>query len=432
VFFDEEGRRREMARIVLVGAGSAQFGLGTLADIFRSSVLEGSTVVLHDINPSALARVHQLGTEYVAEHHLPYVVEATADRAEALKGAGYVIISVEVGDRFHLWEMDWRIPQQYGFRQVYGENGGPGGLFHSLRIIPQILAICGDVMRICPDAWVLNFSNPMSRICTTILHKYPDLHLVGLCHEIASLGKHLPSILGRPLEDLELVAGGLNHFSMLLEARYRDTGADAYPDIRAGIPAYFSGTAERGLFMELFRRYDLLPITTDSHLGEYIQWAYDVVDHEGILDFYNGYKEYCLARAPEEGYTLEHFNEGERVIPIVEAMVSGTPAHEGALNLPNRGLIDKLPDDIVVEVPGMIDASGVHGRPLGTLPAGFLGLLQNQVAIHELTAEAVLTGSKKVVMQALLADLNVTAVRPAEDMLETILRQQSQYLGYIH
>jgi len=421
-----------MTRIVLVGAGSAQFGLGTLADVFRSEVLAGSTVVLHDINPSALARVHEVGRAYIKEHRLPFTLIATADRKEALQGADYIIISIEVGDRFALWEQDWRIPQQYGFRQVYGENGGPGGLFHSLRIIPQILAICDDVMRICPDAWVLNFSNPMSRICTTVIHKYPDIHLVGLCHEIASLARHLPEMLGRPIEELELVAGGLNHFSMLLEARYKDTGADAYPDIRARVPAYFAGMGERGLFMELFRRYDLLPITTDSHLGEYLQWAHDVVDHAGILDFYTNYKAYCQARAPEGGYTLDHFHEGERVIPIVEAMVAGVPTHEGALNLPNRGLIDKLPDDIVVEVPGTVDGRGVHGTPLGKLPAGFLGLLQNQVAIHELTAEAVLTGSRKVVMQALLADLNVDAVGAAEAMLDTILRVESQYLGYIH
>jgi len=420
-----------MARVVLVGAGSAQFGLGTLADVFRSKVLEGTTVVLHDINPTALARVHEVGLAHVKEHRLPYTIEATPDREMALKGADYIIISIEVGDRFKLWEQDWRIPQQYGFRQVYGENGGPGGLFHSLRIIPPILAICDDVMRICPDAWVLNFSNPMSRICTTVHHKHPDLHLVGLCHEIASLGRHLPGILGRPIEDLDLVAGGLNHFSMLLEARYKDTGEDAYPDIRAAAPEYFQGTVERGLFMELLKRYDLLPITTDSHMGEYLQWAHDVVDHKGILDFYAHYKEYAHGRAPSAVLSLDQFQEGERVIPIIEAMVSGELAHEAALNLPNRGLIDGLPHDIVVEAPGTIDGSGVHGTPLGRLPAGFLGLLQNQVAIHELTAEAVLTGSKKVVMQALLADLNVDKVAAAEAMLDTILERQSQYLGYI-
>ncbi|MCB0024748.1 MAG: alpha-glucosidase, partial [Caldilinea sp.] len=124
---------------------------------------------------------------------------------------------------------DWHIPQQYGIRQVYGENGGPGGLFHSLRIIPPILDISGDIMAICPDAWVLNFSNPMSRICTTVMRKYPDLKLVGICHEVASLPQHLPHILETPLSNLSFQAGGLNHFSVLLNIHYKDSGADAYP-----------------------------------------------------------------------------------------------------------------------------------------------------------------------------------------------------------
>jgi alpha-galactosidase len=422
-----------MARIVLVGAGSAQFGFSTLADVFESKTLAGSTVVLHDIDAPSLARVKSVGEAYAREHKLPYTLEATTDRKVALKGADYVIISIEVGSRFELWEQDWRIPQQYGFRQVYGENGGPGGLFHALRIIPPILEICGDVMSICPDAWVLNFSNPMSRICTTVTQRYPDLHLVGLCHEIASLAKHLPDILGRPVDDLELVAGGLNHFSVLLEARWKDTGADAYPEILAGARKYFGAMKERGLFRTLLDRYDLLPVTTDSHLGEYLQWAHDVVDHNGILDFYINYKAYCLARAPEGGHSLEHYiGKGERVIPIIDAMVSGETLHELAVNVPNRGFIDGLPDDIVVEVPGIVDGDGVRGVRLGRLPRGFTGLLQNQVAIHELTAEAVLTGSRQVVMQALLADLNVDGVDAAEHMLDTILRLQQRYLGYIH
>jgi alpha-galactosidase len=162
-------------RIVLIGAGSAQFGYGTMGDVFQSKVLEGSHVVLHDINPDTLAVVAKTGQRFIEENELPFSISATTSRAEALQGADYCVISIEIGDRFELWEQDWRIGQQYGIRQVYGENGGPGGLFHSLRIIPPILEICGDVLEICPDATVFNFSNPMSRICTTVGRKYPDL-----------------------------------------------------------------------------------------------------------------------------------------------------------------------------------------------------------------------------------------------------------------
>ena len=137
-------------RIVLIGAGSSNFGLGTVGDVLNSKVFEGSHIVLHDINPTALERVHAIAAQYIAEHHLPFTVSATLDRKEALQGATFCIISIEVGSRFELWDQDWMVPLQYGIRQVYGENGGPGGLFHSLRIIPPILEICEDIQRICP------------------------------------------------------------------------------------------------------------------------------------------------------------------------------------------------------------------------------------------------------------------------------------------
>ena len=226
-------------RIVLVGAGSAQFGYGTIGDILQSKVLEGSQIVLHDINPDTLAVVEQNGRAFIEAHGLPFSISATTNRAEAFKGADFIISSIEVGNRFELWEQDWRIPQQYGVQQVYGENGGPGGLFHSLRIIPPILEICADVMRICPEATVFNFSNPMSRICTTVHRAFPELKFIGMCHEIGSLRNFLPRILGVPYEALEVRAGGLNHFSVVLSAKYRDSGQDAYADIRAKAPQFF-------------------------------------------------------------------------------------------------------------------------------------------------------------------------------------------------
>lgn len=414
-------------RIVLIGAGSAQFGLGTLTDLFQSEPLRGSTIVLHDINPQALERVLKLGKEYAEAHNLPFTLEATTSRPEALKGANFCIISIEVGNRFLLWEQDWHIPLQYGIRQVYGENGGPGGLFHSLRIIPPILEICGDVMRICPEAYVFNFSNPMSRICTTVKRKYPDLKLTGLCHEIASLERHLPYILDMPFEKIAVVAGGLNHFSFLLEAHDRTTGQDLYSEIRAKAPAYFEGKPERGLFRLLFERFGYLPITTDSHMGEYIQWAWDVVDHKGILDFYAWYKRYCA----EKVFTIGEPSH-ERVVPMIEAITTGEPSEELAVNVMNAGYIAELPNDIVVEVPARVDGEGIHPHELPALPKGIAGLLRNQVAVHDLTAEAVLTGSKEAALQALLVDPVVHSVRAAEQTLETILERQKEYLGYLH
>ena len=171
-----------MKKIVLIGAGSSNFGLGTISDIFKSKVLEGAIITLHDINEKSLNNTKEIANKFKQKLGVNFKIEATTNRKEALKNADCCIISIEVGNRFELWDQDWKIPLQYGFKQIYGENGGPGGLFHSLRIIPVIIDICDDIVKICPDAFIFNYSNPMQRVCHSVTTKYPDLKFTGLCH----------------------------------------------------------------------------------------------------------------------------------------------------------------------------------------------------------------------------------------------------------
>jgi alpha-galactosidase len=444
-------------RIVLIGAGSAQFGYGTIGDILQSKVLEGSHIVLHDINPDTLAAVEKNGRLFIEEHKLPFSISATTDRKEAFKSANFLVSSIEVGNRFELWEQDWRIPQQYGVRQVYGENGGPGGLFHSLRIIPPILEICADAMAICPDATVFNFSNPMSRICTAVHRAFPDLKFIGMCHEIASLPRFLPEMLGVPYDQLEVRAGGLNHFSIVVSAKYKATGQDAYPDVLAKAPSLFGRMAslsavhkyfketgkwpenredyaaveteawpERRVFQVILEKFGVMPITSDSHFGEYIQWAYDITDHKGILDFYHWYKEYLMHIQPEIELEL-----GERIIPIIEGILTDSGYEEAAVNIPNKGYIAGLPEWLVVEVPATVGKDGIKGIPLGQLPRGFTGLLANQIGVHDMTAEAVIHKSKAAALQALLVDPVVNQYTHVEEMLDTMIAYQEKWLGYL-
>ena len=443
--------------IVLIGAGSAQFGYGTMGDIFQSKVLEDSHITLLDINPDTLAVVEKTGRDFIADNNLPFTLSATTDRKEALKDAEFIVISIEVGPRFDRWEEDWRIPQQYGITQVYGENGGPGGLFHSLRIIPPILDICQDIVDICPDATVFNFSNPMSRICTTVTRKFPDLKFIGLCHEIASLRMYFPFILDRPYDELQVRAAGLNHFSCVLEAKEKATGKDVYPEIMEKgydfferIPKMsevmkmyketgvyptskedFAGMEteawpERKLFKAIMEDFGLFPITTDSHFGEYIQWAHDAVDHNGIIEFYTNYKKYLSNAEAKIELKLS-----ERIVPIIEGILTDAGYEEPAVNIPNNGAIKELPDWIAVEVPAIVDKTGVHAVELPELPKGYAGLLRNQVSVHDLTAEAVLTGSKQAVIQACLVDPIVTIYQPVDEMVDTLLELQEKHLGYI-
>lgn len=450
-------------KLVLIGAGSAQFGFGTLGDIFSSAFLKGSHIALVDINEASLSRVLEAGKAFVAAHNLDFSLSAHTDRREALKGADFVIISIEVGNRFELWDQDWMIPLQYGIPQVYGENGGPGGLFHALRIVPPILDICQDCAELCPEATIFNFSNPMTAITTTVLRKFPQMKFIGLCHEISSLERYLPTMLGVPFERLALRAAGLNHFSVLVSARYRDTGADAYPDILAKAPAFFENLpgysdileyiqttgkipqtegktampdigrtissrqwSDRRLFRQILERFHLLPITSDSHIGEYIQWAHEVADHKGILDFYMLYRASLRMLTP----TIE-LKVKERVVPIIEGILGASGYEEAAVNLMNAGLIPSLPESVAVEVPARVSEKGVEGIAFPDYPRGFAALLRNYTGVYDLTAEAILRKSKDLAIQALLVNPVVPVCARIPELVDTMIERQQQWLGYL-
>ncbi len=451
-------------KIVLIGAGSAQFGLGTLGDIFCSTLLKGSEITLLDINPEALKKVDDTAQAFIKKEGLDFKVNSTTDRQKAFQGADFIIISIEVGNRFKLWEEDWKIPLQYGISQVYGENGGAGGVFHALRIIPPILEICSDAMDICPEAHLFCYSNPMTAITTTVHRAFPGIKFTGLCHEIASLERYLPTILGMDFDDMELTAGGLNHFSCLLEAREKRTGRDLYPEIMEKAPAFFEAEpgysdlwdhynrtgelvhtegararadlgiersayswADRKLFKFVMDNYGLLPITGDSHFGEYLSWAWEVADHRGIVDFFDFYKVALGEMADPE----IHLETRERIVPIMEGIVTDSGATEAAVNVPNDGLIADLPSWIAVEVPGTLTKEGVKGNTLGELPKGYTALLRNYCGTYDLTAEAIIRQKKEYVVQALLANPVINKALPLNDMVDRMISQQGRWLSYL-
>jgi len=452
-------------KIVLIGAGSAQFGCGTMGDIFQSDILKGAEICLMDINRDTLDKVHQAGQAFIQKKKLDYRLTATTNREEAVKGADFIIISIEVGDRFELWDQDWNTPLQYGVKQIYGENGGPGGLFHALRIVPPILEICDDIVKHSPDAYVFCYSNPMTAITTTVLRKYPELKFTGMCHEIASLERYLPTILDTPFENLELKAAGLNHFSVLLSAKYRDSGKDAYADIMTKASSFFEkepgysdlweytkktgkipeteGATERHkigketssrpwsdrtLFHEIMKNFKLFPITVDSHLGEYLPWAQDASDHRGILDFYAFYR---FALSQEDRLEIDDSTLHERIVPVMEGIISGVEYIESAVNIMNNGLISELPDNVAVEVPGRISAAGIEGITIENYPKGFAALLRNYTGVYDVTAEAILQGSRDLVIQAVLVNPGMHIIKGVDEMVDLMLSQQSKWLSYI-
>lgn len=271
--------------------------------------------------------------------------------------------------------------------------------------------------------------------------RYPDLRYVGLCHEIAQLVYHLPILLGIRAKDLAIKAGGLNHFSVLVEATQKDTGEDLYPIIREKGPEYFGQAdnyfghiGERDLIVEILERFGYLPITTDSHFGEYIHWAYESVDHQGITRFYDEYKKTMLMPPipPQERLSIGS-GEGELwgIVPIISAMVSGRRHSELAVNIRNNGLIDCLPDEMPVEVPGIIKDGALSGLSLNPYPKGFGALLQNQVGTTILTTAAIQEKSKYIAKQALLADPVFNRSAVVDDLIKTMISLQSPHLDYL-
>ena len=426
-------------KIVLIGAGSLIFGMGAVGNILASETLEGASICLHDINAETLDLAHQASQAAIDKRKLNFELTSTTNRQEALQNATFIINSIEVSPRYPLLDLDYRVPQEFGNKQVSGENGGPGGLFHSLRIIPPILKICDDIHRICPNAFFINLSNPMSRICLAIKRKYPNIKFVGLCHEYHHFLPILKNILGTSLSKLDIKGGGFNHFGVFLDIKYTDTGKDAYPDLRKKGPEFLANLKSYDGFKLIgfiLQTYGYCPYTTDSHYGEYIQWAWEKADIPAVRHFWAShgrvitkYRFIKLKQLIERGKGHKIVKpDDEHAIPIIEGILNDSNHIEHSVNIPNDSIFTNLPQDSVVECPAIINKNGVNGIKFGEYPKGLAALLRTQYSVQDLVVEAAITGSKDLALQALLADPVVENYWQAKSILDQMLQVQADYI----
>ena len=422
-----------MTKIVMIGAGSVSFGTGTLCDLFGAEEhLRGSTISLVDINPEALRVMETVAHRMNQATGTPFTIQATTDRREALPGAEFVIIAVEV-KRNERWRLDFQIPIKHGVKQVLGENGGPGGLFHCMRNIPIILDICRDIEELCPSALVINFTNPLGRECLAA-SRYSDLQFVGLCHGIGMAQRVWGHVLDLPPEEIDLKAAGLNHFTWMLTAQHRHTGEDLYPAFRKIIAqkALEEAPFDIKLSRYLMDTYGLWPSPSDHHIGEYLSYAWEYCGLEGY-DFEAAdagaegrWGRLCRWAAGEEPVDelLQH-RSGERAVPIIVGMLENTHQYELAVNVPNTNLIPNLPKWAIVEVPATVDATGVHGINVGPLPEPIAAMCRTQIAVEDRAVEAAVHGDRNAALQALLLDPVVNSISQAEAILGEMLEVQS-------
>jgi alpha-galactosidase len=454
-------------KIVLIGSGSVVFGLSSLATIVRSERLRGSEIWLVDINEQGLETMTRLAEMMTAAWGTQMTIRSTTDRCKALPNADFVVVSVQVGPREEVWELDWRIPLKYGVRQPYAENSGPGAFAHTARNLPLIIDIARDMERLCPDAWYLNFTNPMIRL-TWAVSRYTKLKVVGLCHQLfwgyaiamtvladrygvaipehfnvhtdpQNLARFIP-VASAAYEHLDIKASGINHMSWIQDIRDRATGEDLYPELREKYLRHYRKDFEP-LTRELFGIFGKMPASGDSHLCEYLQWVSDPVakpweKYDLKLQSWDGNRQ----RRTERWAQVNSILAGERPVDELKNAISeGVPeiitgitfndnSFDQQLNLPNHGCIPNLPDDAIVEVPGMFSGLGIRGLNMPPLPEPIAEICRRELAYSSLVVDACYHGDRDLSLQALLLDPMVHDIDSARGMLDEMLSVFAEYL----
>src|SRR6187401_82713 len=339
-------------KIVLLGATSMSFGLSFLRDIFSSSELRGCTLTLVGRHPDTLARIFNLAQILNSKCSAGLHIEQTTDRRAALDGARFVINATAI-DRNRLWKLDFEVPRKHGIRHTLGENGGPGGLFFTLRTLPLVCDIVREMRDLCPNALFINFSNPESRIILA-LGKYSPIAALGLCHGIFMGQNDVARIMALPSEQVEVWGAGINHFQCLLKIRDRTTGEDLYPVLRAKEAKYDSQFAP--LTRRLFRAFGYWMTCSDEHFGEYLAYGweggengYDFAgDERGRAEFGNALNlVFAGAPLPPDWLTPS----GERGAAVIGGIIHNKKRVLESGIVFNRGVVPNLPPDAAIEVP---------------------------------------------------------------------------------
>ncbi len=418
-----------MTKIVFIGAGSISFGPAMLRDIFSSHELTGSTLTLVDIDPEALDRMYAAAVALNRVSGAGLTIEKTVNRREALPGAEFVVSSICV-ERCALWKLDFEIPKKYGIRHTLGENGGPGGLFFTLRTLPMVMDIIRDMEELCPKSIFLNFSNPESRIVLAV-GRYSSIQAVGLCHGVFMGHADVARIMGLPYDQVDVLGAGLNHFQWLLEVRDARTGADLYPLLRERDRAFdpaFEPFARR-----LFRAFGCYPSCSDDHIGEYLPYGWEAGEH-GYNFQADDENRVATKRdiderlAGQKGWEDWLNASGERGVDVISAVLHNKKrVIESGIVYNRGGAIPNLPHDAAVEVPIAVDAGGI--KPVSvTLPEPLARLLTPQVMVQQMAVDAAMHGSREMALQALLMDPVTNSADAAVKLLDELWEYNKPYI----
>lgn len=432
-------------KIAFIGAGSFEFTRSLVRDILSFPALRDSTIALMDINPERLQVIQRACERIVAEGKYPATIVATTDRAQALANADGVVTTILQGS-CDVWQNDILIPKKYGVDTCVGDTRGPSGIFRYLRTINPLLEIAADIVKYCPNAVYLNYTNPMAMLCRTVQGVYPQLLTSGLCHSVQGTAQMLAGWIGAKRDEITYTCAGINHQAFYTEFRWN--GEDAYPLIRKAIverPEVYNQEIVRN---EMFLALGYYPTESSGHNSEYNAWFRKRPD---LIE------KYCKPgtgwNPGEYAYILKEYrrrevtwrddidrwfaepvdlSRGEEYAACIFNAIFG----DGEMfkfngNVRNFGLVDNLPEGCCVEVPMLASRRGLEAIHVGKLPPQVALLNGTSAQIEELAVEGSLAGDREMIYQAICYDPLTAAVcslREIRSMVDEMFEANRDWL----
>ena len=435
-----------MAKITFLGAGSTIFARNVLGDCMASPVLGDSEIALYDIDGKRLKEsetiLHAINNGFGKKAKISTYL-GVENRKEALRNADFVVNAIQVGLYEPCTVTDFEIPNKYGLRQTIGDTLGIGGIMRGLRTIPVMADFARDMEAVCPDAWLLNYTNPMSILCG-YMQRYTGIKTIGLCHSVQGCASGLLRDLGMndKIEGRRELIAGINHMGWLLELKDKN-GNDLYPEIKSRAAAKNAGEKHKDMV-----RYDYIAkmgyycTESSEHNAEYNPW-YIKSRYPELIEKFNipldEYPRRCISQieawAKEYQELVEsaekiHKRSNEYASYIMESLTTGTPIKIGG-NVLNHGVIPNLPSEACVEVPCMVDNHGIKPCYVGRLPVQLAAMNMTHVNVHLVTIEAAATGKKEHIYQAAMLDPHTAAELSADyicNMVDELITAHGDWL----
>jgi alpha-galactosidase len=434
-----------MTKVAFIGAGSIGFTRGLVRDLLTFPRLQDATIALMDIDAERLEFARKSVQRIIDLGNYPARIETTMDRAEALQGADAVMVTILAGST-DVWRYDIEIPKQFGVDINVGDTRGPSGIFRALRTIPVMVDIAHDMERYCPDATMLNYTNPMAMLCRAMQHE-SKIRLTGLCHSVQGTAGMLAGWIGAPMDEITYTCAGINHMAWYLDFRWN--GKDAYPLIRQAVSSNQDVYNEEIVRNEMFLHLDYYVTESSGHNSEYNWWfrkrpdliekycihgtGWNPGEYAYILKEYQQ-RNHSWKEEVEQWYASDNPISLERGLEyaayIVNALQGGEPFQFNG-NVPNTNLVTNLPQGACVEVPVWVSKKGFEPVHVGALPPQCAALTNLSAQIEEMAVEAALTGDPRLVFHAILHDPLTAAVLSMAEIKQMVNQMFEQNRAYL-